>query len=272
MTQTCDLDGVTLAYDVVGEGEPVVLLAGCGAPAAAFHLELAPALVAGGYQVLTYDHRGMPPSSAPPAPYRVEDLVSDLVGLLDHLGMARVRLAGHSMGGWVAEALAAEDPGRVGAAALMGSANRSTSWERVSTGAQRDLAALGVELSPRVGAVDVLHYLTDSELQDDEVVDGWLSMLEGAEPWGNPGRLGQLEACLAWSNDPRRPQRWGTIEVPCLVLAFEHDIDSPPARAKEAARAIPGARFSVVAGATHLGPLTHAGAVAAELLAFFAGS
>jgi 3-oxoadipate enol-lactonase/4-carboxymuconolactone decarboxylase len=57
--------------------------------------------------------------------------------------------------------------------------------------------------------------------------------------------------------------------VPVLVLAFEHDVDSPPARAREAAAQIPGARVTEIAGASHLGPMTHATAVAAELVSFF---
>jgi len=60
--------GVTLDYEVRGEGEPVLLIAGCGQPAAAWHLSLVPALVAAGYQVATFDNRGLAPSSSPEAP------------------------------------------------------------------------------------------------------------------------------------------------------------------------------------------------------------
>ena len=58
--------------------------------------------------------------------------------------------------------------------------------------------------------------------------------------WPNPGRLGQYEAALAWSTDPARTTRWPEVRVPCLVLAFEHDVDSPPRYAREAAEIIPG--------------------------------
>jgi len=52
------MEGVTIAYDTVGEGEPVVLVCGCGQPAVAWHLSLVPALSAAGYQVVTFDNRG----------------------------------------------------------------------------------------------------------------------------------------------------------------------------------------------------------------------
>jgi pimeloyl-ACP methyl ester carboxylesterase len=55
------------------------------------------------------------------------------------------------------------------------------------------------------------------------------------------------------------------------VLSFEHDVDSPPARARQAADQIPGATFVELAGASHLGVFTHSDAVAAEVVDFFAG-
>jgi pimeloyl-ACP methyl ester carboxylesterase len=54
------------------------------------------------------------------------------------------------------------------------------------------------------------------------------------------------------------------------VLAFEHDVDSPPRYARQAAEAIPGCQYREVAGSGHIGILTHADAVAAHLTEFFA--
>lgn len=272
MTEQLQLPDVTVAYDVFGDpgGQPLALLPGCGGPALGFHVELVPALVEAGYQVMTMDHRGMPPSSSPPAPYSLDQMVADLEALLDHLGWDRVRLVGHSMGGWIAELLAARRPERVVAAAFMGSCNPATSWEKVATTAERDLARLDVELPAMVQVVDLLRYLPNSQLQDDATVDLWVSLLDGLDPWTNPGRLGQFEACLAWSSDPRRSDHWPSMTTPCLVMAFEHDIDSPPARAQEGAQRIPGASYVEIGRASHLGPMTHAGETARHLIEFFA--
>ena len=266
------LEEVTLHYDLAGDGDPVVLIAGCGQPAVAWQLSLVPRLTAAGFSVLTFDNRGVPPSSSPPAPYSVDDLVADTLGLLDHLGMGSARIAGHSMGGWVAETMAIRHPGRVRAAALMGSCNVATSWEKAITTVERDLARLDLPLPPLYFTTETLRYLPNQELQDDAVVDAWLEILEGQPVWPNPGRLGQYEACLAWSNDLERTQAWPSISVPCLVLAFEHDIDSPPARARQAAAAIPGARFVEIPDASHIGIVTHGHQVATALIDFFTGS
>jgi len=280
VSERVELHDVTVAYDVVGEGEPVVLLAGCGSPAVTWHLGTVQDLVAAGYQVVTLDNRGVAPSSSPPPPYRVDDMVADTVGLLDHLGLERVLLAGHSLGGWIAERLAINHPERVRGAALMGSANATTAWELASTSVLRDLAAAGTVLPPLFHALDTMRYLPTADLQDDEVVEAWLAVLGdvvdpevapvGSRAAPDPGRLGQLEACLAWSSDPARTDAWPLVEVPVLVLAFEHDLDSPPARARAAAAAMPGARYVEVAGAGHLAPLTHRLEVVAALVAFFA--
>lgn len=267
------LAGVTIAYDVFGPdtGEPVVLVCGLSQPAAAWQLGMVPALVAAGYRVVTFDNRGVAPSSAPPAPYTIDEMVDDTVGLLDHLGLASVLVAGYSMGGWIAETLAFRHPERVGAAVFIGSCNVGTSWEKAITTVERDLARIDAELPPWFNAVETMRYLPNHELQQDDVVDLWLSFIGDLDPWPNPGRLGQYEAALEWSLDIERTRRWPSLSMPCLVLAFEHDVDSPPARARQAADMIPGARFVEVAGASHLGVFTHAETVATTVVGFFAG-
>ena len=114
----------------------------------------------------------------------------------------------------------------------MGSANKPTAWEVAITTVERDLAAKDYDLPPLFYATETLRYLPTSDLQDTEVVSRWLSLISDVPVWPNPGRLGQYEAALAWSTDPSRTTRWPEVRVPCLVLAFEHDIDSPPRYAR----------------------------------------
>jgi pimeloyl-ACP methyl ester carboxylesterase len=265
-----DTGEVVLNYTITGTGDPVLLVAGCGQPAVAWHLQIVPDLVAAGYRVITFDNRGVEPSSSPPAPYSLDGMVADTLALLDHLGHDEpIRIAGHSLGGWIAELLALDHPERVRAAALMGSANKPTAWEIAITTVERDLARLDCDLPPLFYATQTLRYLPISDIQNDEVVSTWLSFTADMPPWPNPGALGQYEAALAWSSDPARTTRWPEISVPCLVLAFEHDVDSPPEKARLAAETIPGCEYVEVMGSGHIGIITHAGEVAAHLIQFF---
>ena len=125
---------------------------------------------------------------------------------------------------------------------------------------------------PLFYATETLRYLPQHELQDSEVVATWLALIGDLPPWPNPGRLGQYEAALSWSTDSVRTTRWPEVRVPCLVLAFEHDIDSPPHYARQAADRIPGCAYREVAGAGHLGIVTHAEIVSEILIQFFAGA
>jgi thioesterase CepJ len=196
-------------------------------------------------------------------------MVADTLALCDHLDMDAVRLAGYSMGGWIAETICVQHPDRVRSAALIGSCNETTSWEKAITSVELAIAHSGVDLPRLFYACETMRYLPNSQLQDDGVVDAWLSMIGEMEAWPNPGREGQLAAAMGWMLDARRTDAWPDIRVPCLVLGFEHDVDSPPLRARAAAARIPGARFTEIADASHLGPMTHAGAVADELVGFF---
>ena len=268
-----ELADVTLAYDTFGpeSADAVVLIAGLSQPAGAWQLGAVPALADAGFHVVTFDNRGVEPSSSPPAPYSIDDMVGDTLGLIDHLGLEQVSVVGYSMGGWIAETLAFAHPGRVKAAVFIGSCNEGTAWEKAVTTVERDMARLDPELPRLYNAVETMRYLPNHELQQDKVVDDWLALVGDLPPWPNPGRLGQYEAALAWSCDTERANRWPTISTPCLVLAFEHDVDSPPARAREAAAIIPHAKFVELIGASHLGVFTHSDAVASEVVRYLIG-
>ena len=229
---TVDLEQVSIAYDVTGDGDsiPIVLVSGCGGPAAGW-FALVPALAGAGYRVVSFDNRGMAPSSSPPAPYTIGDMVADTLGLCDHLDIDRAIFVGHSMGGWVAEVLAADHPERVIAAAFLGSCNVPTSWERLITtaGATWPVSMSSCRLRSPPPKCCVPAERRVAARRDRRRVDG-APRRDGAV--GQPGPARAVRSVSQWSLTGDQPKHWSAITVPCLVLAFEHDIDSPPAGAR----------------------------------------
>jgi pimeloyl-ACP methyl ester carboxylesterase len=92
-------DGIRLAYDVVGEGLPVVLHLGAAGDSRAWREA---GYVAGlsDFRVVLLDHRGHGQSEAPTDPLRhtVADCVGDVIALADELGLDRFAFWGHSYG------------------------------------------------------------------------------------------------------------------------------------------------------------------------------
>ena len=104
------VNGVRIHYAEAGDGEPVVLQHGWPQHWWAWRAQI-PAL-AERYRVICPDLRGFGWSEAPPGGYEKQQLADDLVGLLDVLGLERVRYAGHDWGGFIAFLAGFAHPGR----------------------------------------------------------------------------------------------------------------------------------------------------------------
>jgi pimeloyl-ACP methyl ester carboxylesterase len=106
--QRASVNGVELEYEVTGAGEPVLLISPVLADGFV-PLVLEPA-VADRYQLIRYHKRGWVGSTHTPPPVSVADHAADAAGLLEHLGLARAHVAGHSTGAVVATQLALDAP------------------------------------------------------------------------------------------------------------------------------------------------------------------
>jgi len=109
-----DVRGVALNVVVEGVGPDVMLVHGFPDSHQVWRQQI-PALVAAGYRVVAPDLRGYGESDMPTdvASYAVEHVVADLIGVLDALGIAKVRLVGHDWGAMIGWLLAIAHPARV---------------------------------------------------------------------------------------------------------------------------------------------------------------
>lgn len=107
-----EVNGINLHYWQVGEGPPLVLIHGLTGNLAVWHFTLVPRL-RHEYTMLTYDLRGHGRSDMPATHYTTADMADDLLGLMDHLGIDKAHLLGHSLGADIALHLAMTNPDRV---------------------------------------------------------------------------------------------------------------------------------------------------------------
>src|SRR3954454_6883176 len=127
----CTVGEIELCYEQFGDpSDPTLLLVmGLGTQMIAWRPEFCEQLVAHGFHVVRCDNRdtarssrvrGRPPTvmqlltqSRKAGVYRLRDMADDAFGLLDHLGVARAHVVGASMGGMLAQTMAAAHPERV---------------------------------------------------------------------------------------------------------------------------------------------------------------
>jgi len=259
--------------DSGGEGRPVALLVmGLGMQLIGWPDDFVRALVDAGYRVVRHDNRdiglsqgfdeagagnllwqsvrqriGLPARSA----YSLQDMAKDSLGVLDALGIARAHVVGASMGGMIAQRLAASAPQRTASLVSI----MSSSGARQLPGPRPDVTAALLRRPPsRTEAALVAHGMRMVRLiqspaypEDDQAVAERLrrSMRRAYRP------AGVVRQMLAIVADRSRAEMLPRIASPALVLHGEADTLVPIACGRDAAQRIPGARFVSIPGMGH---------------------
>ncbi|NUR60366.1 MAG: alpha/beta hydrolase [Catenulispora sp.] len=232
-------DGVAIAYQSAGSGPPLVLLAG----QANNHRWWDGArgdFEAAGYRTITLDWRGVGDSDQPDEPYFTRGFAADVIAVLDELGIAEAHVYGTSMGGRVAQWVAADFPERVGALVLGCTSPGGPHAIERDKAVRRTLAQ-----ADRAAAERFLLELM--------YTPQWLSTHQG--PYyvlGDPEMPGYARARhLAASAKHDAWEMLPMITAPTLVVHGSDDVFNPAANAPLIAERIPGARTLLVGGARH---------------------
>jgi 3-oxoadipate enol-lactonase len=228
--------------DSGGSGEAVLLAHAIGCDRRMWD-DLAAAL-AGRWRIVAIDARGHGESPLPPRPWSLEDMADDAARVLDRLGIASAHWVGLSMGGMVGQAFALRHAGRLGKLVLANTTSSygpdgKTMWDnRIRLITEGGLAAIRDMVTAR--------YFSEAFIAAHrDVVDRVMGrfMETPAE-----GYLGCCEAIRELEYTAALPR----IQAPTLVIAGELDQGTTPAMARVIANAIPGARLSIIPGASHL--------------------
>jgi pimeloyl-ACP methyl ester carboxylesterase len=267
--QLCTVgDGVDLCYETFGDPEaPAMLLTmGLATQMLGWHEDFCAELADRGFHVIRFDNRdcgrsqrmdGTVPSIVQllrrdrrAASYTLEDMAGDGVGLLDHLGIEAAHVMGASMGGMIAQTMAARYPDRVLSLVSMMS-NTGAFWS-----GQPSPRLYHVLLKPpprdreayKEHAVWVFSKIGSPGFErdnDDLRRIAGMSYDRGINPAGSSRQL----AAIIASGD--RTPLLRQITAPTLVIHGAKDKLVPTSGGRATAKAIPGARLLVIEGMAH---------------------
>ncbi len=234
-----------LYYEISGDGPPLMLIAGLASDSASWQTVVPP--LAKRFRVICPDNRGSGRSVCAEGPLSVDLMAGDCAALIGHLGYKKVHVAGHSMGGFIAQRLAVLHPDLADRLVLSATGAKSS----------RRNILLFSDLARR--------------LEEGEDPARWFRSLFY---WIYTPGLFERERALAGALDFALNYRWkqspaffraqvdaiahfdgredlGRISAPALVLAGEKDLLFPPDDCRDFASRIPGARFRMLGGAAH---------------------
>jgi pimeloyl-ACP methyl ester carboxylesterase len=253
-------DGTQLAYRVLGEGTPVVCLAGGPMRDSVYLGDLGG--LADRVQLIILDCRGTGKSPPPPDPatYRCDHLVADVEALREHLGLDEVNLLAHSAGADLAVLYAVRYPYRISRLVLITPSTESAGIELTSDMRRQVLQARRDE--PWFDAASAaFEAIQDGRAGKDEFAaiapltyGRWDAAAQAHRAEADQQRNAEAAARFAAEGafDPAGTRTaLGSFTAPTLVLAGDLDVSAPQRVVAEFAGLFPNATLVVQPGGGH---------------------
>ena len=268
-------NGIELYYEEQGDpaAPPLLLIMGLGTQMIAWPDAFVAGLVAAGFRVIRFDNRDIGLSTDlkdAPAPgivwtaaavrfglpvrvaYSLTDMAADTVGLMDALGIDRAHVVGASMGGMIAQLVAANHPDRV----LSLTSIMSSSGARGLPGPTPALRRRLLTRRPKHATRDQLIAATEQTLEMISFPDparpaDAFRTAAGAAIDRSYNPLGLRRQLLAIIADDSRVKRLASVRAPTLIVHGRADPLVPLAAGEDLVRHIPGARLEVIDDMAH---------------------
>jgi pimeloyl-ACP methyl ester carboxylesterase len=238
------INGARLYYEEFGTGAPVVLVHGLGGNGTDTWKKVT-AELASELRVIACDLRGSGRSQISPGPYTIEQLTDDLAALVEMLGLERVSVIGHSLGGGIALLYAATRPEKVaaivglGAVAELPEQGRANMAARAETVERDGMADVAVAVAT-AGLAPSFREANPDDFQE------YIALLAANEPAGYAAQCRALSVMTAPYLE--------SVSSPVLLIAGELDQSSPPAMNHANAARIYRARVLELADCAHIIP------------------
>ena len=258
---------IELYYETYGgAGQPLVLISGLGYPLWQWH-KMVPFL-AEHFQVVTFDNRGVGQSDKPAGPYTAQMLAADTAGLLDALGIEKAIIAGHSMGGFIAQAMALDFPKKVAKLILCSTNFGGPHHVPVTAEAMKVLTDVTSDALTRLKNGLAVSTAPDWSEKNPEMIEEWIQwrVANPIDPAPYQAQLaiglGLMTEAAAFENKLER------LNVPTLILFGTHDKVVPPANASLLAGKIAGSKVVIFPDAGHFFPIEIAEAASRAIVEF----
>lgn len=212
-----------------------------------------------GLRVIRYDKRGHGLSDLPDTAWTMEDNVTDLAGILDELEVQRAVICGLSVGGMIAQGLAASRPDLVQALILCDTGAKIGDPElwngRIATVRSQGLEAMADGVMER--------WFTPGFRSGDPGFPIWRSMLSRTPAEGYAGMSAAIR-------DADLIEQTSQLRLPCLGICGDKDGATPPDLVRETTALIPGSRFELIRNAGHIPCVEQPEALGALISGFLA--
>jgi pimeloyl-ACP methyl ester carboxylesterase len=254
-------NGIEIFYEETGIGEPLLLIAGFACDHTNWS-KMIP-LLASQYRVIAFDNRGVGQTSAPDAPYSIRQMAQDAASLLDAIGLTSVHVAGHSMGGQIAQELALAHPQRVRTLMLLASCAKLDERGKAVIGSWGELPRL---VDPVTALRLSFPWIYTSHFYAipgaiERVIE---EVFENPFPPNLQGIYYQSRAITSCDTSPRLAD----IECPTLVVDGTENILGGLPFSEELVRGIRGAKLVVLDKCGHGLPTESPGETTAAMLGF----
>ena len=234
---------VKLHYEMVGKGEPLVLVMGLGAPGSLWELHVE--AYARHFCCIIPDNRGAGDSPSPAGPYTTEMMARDTLALMDELNIGSARVAGISMGSAIAQSMAILEPDRVRSMVLI------SSWARCDR-YMKDVFENFARIRPLVSPEHFMQLLQLWIFAPEHFGSNYADLLLGrAEAQYNSMADHAFSAQCAACINHDTLDRLGEIQAPCLLTVGDADIFTPPRCSRQMHERLVNSELVVLPGLGH---------------------